>query len=123
MNFIIAWKLNVIKNESNWKKRENWKSKRTKWVQSKRAKLKKEEQEEPAKTGDEIGGDLLNLEAENESSIETKDKEDKKEDENAEHESKEEEKGGLFKSNEDENEEGEYKGERADDEEQNFLDE
>ena len=43
---------------------------------------KKEEQAEPVKAGDEIGGDLLNLDAENESSIEAKYKNDKKEDEN-----------------------------------------
>ena len=86
---------------------------------------KKEEPNSPVKAGDEIGGDLLNLEAENESSIEAKDKEDQKEDEheNAEQEKKDEEKGNLFKSDEDENEEGEAEGEGADEEEQNSLDE
>ena len=83
---------------------------------------KKEEQAEPVKAGDEIGGDLLNLDAENESSIEAKDKNDKKEDENenAEH-GENEEKPGLFNSDNEDNEEGEAEG--GHEEEQNSLDE
>ena len=67
---------------------------------------------EPVKEGTEIKGDLLNLDHDNESSVEAKDKDEKKEDEE-EHENKEEEKEKhSFKSGEeDNNEEGEGEGE------------
>ena len=68
---------------------------------------------EPIKEGTEIKGDLLNLDHDNESSIEAKDKDEKKEDEEGEHDNKEEGKEGhSFKSGEeDNNEEGEGEGE------------
>ena len=67
---------------------------------------------EEIKAGDEIGGDLLNLGADNESSIEAKEKDERHEDEKEEHESREEGKEERsFKSGEDEKEEGEHKGE------------
>ena len=67
---------------------------------------------EEIKAGDEIGGDLLNLGADNESSIEAKEKDERHEDEKEDHENREEGKEERsFKSGEDEKEEGEHKGE------------
>ena len=67
---------------------------------------------EPIKEGTEIKGDLLNLDHDNESSIEAKDKDEKKEDEEGEHDNKEEgkERHSFKSGEEDNNEEGEGEG-------------
>ena len=85
---------------------------------------KKEASNEGIKEGDEEQGGLLNLEPENESSVEGKDKEDKKEgedeDEKEEQGNKEGKEGSSFKSGE----EGEAEGEGAgEDEPHSNLDE